>query len=62
MPITHYKKSNKGIETSTNRNKNNKLRDIDIAENAKENPEEHNNNNEFNVFADDAVLEEKNED
>ena len=42
-------------------NKCNKLRDIEIAESAKQN-KEHDNNTRFNVFADYVAVEEKNED
>ena len=61
--ISHfYQKSNKGIETRKNRNKQNGLGEIGIIKIAKENKEENQNNNRFNVFADDTLLEEKIED
>ena len=45
-----------------NRNKHNKSRDNDIIKTEKENKEEPNNNNRVNVFVDDALEEEKNDD
>ena len=57
-----YKKSKKGIETSAIRSEHNGLSEIDIIETSKENKEIQNKKNRFNVFADDTVVEEKNED
>ena len=62
MLRTSIKKSSKCIETSANKNKHDGLRKIDIIETAKENKEEDDNNDRFNVCANDIVVEEKNED
>ena len=63
MHVMHFhKKSSTGVETSTSRNKHNKLRDLGIAQTAKENKEYYDNNNRFNVFVDDVAVEKKNKD